>query len=150
MAAFSGKYYYQVDPKGRVIIPAPFREIISANYGAKLFITNSPSEKCLHVYPLEEWQRLLERVRQLPRTNEHIKRFTRRVVASAVEMEMDKQGRILIPAAHRQDSSINGDVVVVGLIDKIELWDRKLWDEVEDLSKTDIKAYEAALSDFGL
>ncbi|MDP2167218.1 MAG: division/cell wall cluster transcriptional repressor MraZ [Thermodesulfovibrionales bacterium] len=150
MPAFSGKYYYTVDPKGRIIIPAPFREIISVNYSPNLYITNAASERCLHIYPFEEWGRLLEKVKALPRTNEHIKYFARRVIASAVEMEVDKQGRILIPSAHRQDSEINGEVVIVGQIDKIELWDRKLWDGVTDISKIDIKAYEAALSDFGL
>ena len=150
MPAFSGKYYYTVDPKGRIIVPAPFREIISAKYSPKLFITNAPSESCLHIFPFEEWNRLLDKVRALPRTNEHIKFFSRRVIASAVEMELDRQGRLLIPSAHRQDAGINGEVVIVGQIDKIELWDKRLWGEVADLAKIDIKSYEAALSDFGL
>lgn len=150
MPAFSGKYYYTADPKGRLIIPASFREIIAANYSPKLYITNAPTEKCLHIYPLEEWTKLLEKVKSLPRTNKHIKHFTRRVVASADELDMDKQGRILIPSAHRQDSGINSEVVIVGQIDKIELWDKKLWDEVTDFTKINIEEHESALSDFGL
>lgn len=150
MPAFSGKYYYTLDSKGRIIVPAPFREIIAAKYSSKLFITNAPSETCLHIYPLEEWSKLLDKVKSLPRTNEYVKFFSRRVIAQAVEAELDKQGRLIIPLAHRQDAGISGEVVIVGLVDKIELWDRRLWDEVSDLGKIDIKAYEAALSDFGL
>jgi len=150
MPAFSGKYYYTVDPKGRIIVPAPFREVLSANYSSKLYITNAPSESCLHIYPLEEWSRLLEKVKNLPRTNEYVKFFSRRVIAAAVETELDKQGRLLIPSAHREDAGISGEVVIVGLVDKIEIWDRRLWQEVTDLGKIDIKAYESALSDYGL
>jgi len=67
MPSFSGKYYYTVDPKGRIIVPAPFREIISANYSPKLYIVNAAFDKCLHLYPQEEWNRLEERVRAMPK-----------------------------------------------------------------------------------
>lgn len=147
---FYGKYYYTVDVKGRIIIPAPFREIISANYSPKLYITTSAFERCLHIYPLEEWSKLEERVRALPKTDEAIEFFMRRVIAGAMELEPDRQGRLLIPSAHRQDSGINTDVVIVGQIDRIDLWDRKLWDEVTDPSLIDRKALRATLSRFGL
>ncbi|MBI4823644.1 MAG: division/cell wall cluster transcriptional repressor MraZ [Nitrospirae bacterium] len=150
MPAFSGKYYYTLDSKGRLIVPSSFREIISANYSPRLYITNSPSEKCLHIYPLEEWSRLEEKVRALPKMNEHVRFFMRRVIASAVEIEMDKQGRVLIPSAHRQDAEVNSEVVIVGQIEKIEIWDKKLWEGVTDPSLIDRKALEATLSDFGL
>jgi MraZ protein len=150
MSSFSGKYYYTVDPKGRIMIPAPFREIISANYGPKLYIANAAFEKCLHIYPQEEWFNLQEKVRRLPKMDEAVTFFMRRVIASAVETTVDKQGRVLIPAAHRQDSGINGDVVIVGQIEKIEIWDKALWDEATDPSRVDVKAYKKTLSEFGL
>jgi MraZ protein len=150
MSGFSGKYYYTVDPKGRIMIPAPFREIIAANYGPRLYITNAALEKCLHIYPLEEWGALQNKVRELPKMDKAVRFFMRRVVASAVECTLDKQGRVLIPAAHRQDSGINGDVVIVGQIDKLEIWDKALWDEATDPSKVDVGAFESALSEFGL
>ncbi|MCE5195306.1 MAG: division/cell wall cluster transcriptional repressor MraZ [Nitrospiraceae bacterium] len=150
MPAFSGKYYYTLDPKGRIIIPALFREIISANYSSKLYIVNSAFDKCLNIYPSEEWARLEEKVRSMPKMDEAVKFFMRRVIASAVEAEIDKQGRILIPAAHREDSSISSDVVIVGQIEKIELWDRKEWDAMVDPSKIDKKAVEERLVGYGL
>jgi MraZ protein len=150
MPAFSGKYYYVVDQKGRIIIPAPFREIISSNYSSKLYITNAPFDRCLYIYPLEEWNRLQDQVRTKPRSDEAIRFFLRRVIASAVEVEMDKQGRVLIPAALREDGNINTNVVMAGQIERIELWDRNEWDILFDPAKIDRKSVEEKLTSYGL
>lgn len=148
--AFSGKYYYTIDPKGRVIIPSPFREIITTNYNTKLFVTNDIFDKCLHVYPHDEWAKLEEKVRQFPQMLEEVKYFKRRVIASAQEIELDKQGRVLIPASLREDAGLNSDIVIVGQIDKIELWDRREWDAVNDPSNIDKKAVAEKLAALGL
>jgi MraZ protein len=148
--AFSGKYYYTVDLKGRIIIPAPFREIITINYSSKLYITNAPFDKCLYIYPMEEWNKLQDQVRAKPRSDEAIRFFLRRVIASAVEIEMDKQGRVLVPAALREDANINSNVVMAGQIERIELWDRSEWDLLFDPSKIDRRAIEEKLSSYGL
>ncbi|MDA8082365.1 MAG: division/cell wall cluster transcriptional repressor MraZ [Nitrospiraceae bacterium] len=150
MPAFSGKYYYTLDPKGRLIIPAPFREIISSNYNHKLYLVNAAFDTCLHLYPQEEWQKLEDKVRQLPASDDAVKYFKRRVVASAQEVELDKQGRILVPASLREDARLNSDIAIVGQIDRIDLWDRKEWDLVTDPSKVDKRAVEAKLTEFGL
>lgn len=150
MPSFSGKYYYTLDPKGRLMIPAPLREIISANYSPKLYIVNAAFDKCLHIYPMEEWNRLEEKVRSMPKMDEAVKFFMRRVVASAVETEIDKQGRVLIPAPHREDSGMNSDVVIVGQIEKIEIWDKNEWNAMFDPSKIDKKAIEQKLVSYGL
>ena len=150
MPAFSGKYYYSVDLKGRIIVPAPFREIISSNYSSKLFVTNAPFDRCLCIYPLEEWNRLHEQVRTKPRSDEAIRFFLRRVIASAVEVGMDKQGRILIPVALREDANINTNVVLAGQIERIELWDRNEWDTLFDPERIDRKLIEDKLTSYGL
>lgn len=150
MPSFSGKYYYTIDPKGRIIIPALFRDIISSNYSPKLYIVNAAFDKCLHIYPQEEWHKLEEKVRQLPKMQEEVRFFMRRVIASAQEVEVDKQGRILIPAAHREDAGLNSDIVIVGQIEKIELWDRREWDTVVDHSRIDKKTVEEKLAAYGL
>ena len=150
MPAFTGKYYYTVDPKGRIIIPSPLRKIIFDHYNTKLFAANALFDRCLHIYPQEEWSRLEEKVRPLPKSQEEVKFFMRRVIASAQEVELDKQGRILVPAAHRQDAGLNTDIVIVGQIDKIELWDRKEWDAVNDPSRLDKKVVAEKLAAYGL
>jgi MraZ protein len=148
--SFSGKYYYTVDPKGRIIIPAPFREIITSNYSSKLYITNAPFDKCLFIYPMEEWNKLQEQIRTKPKSDEAIRFFLRRVIASATETEMDRQGRILVPIALREDANINSNVVMAGQIERIELWDRSEWDVLFDPSKVDRKAIEDKLTSYGL
>jgi MraZ protein len=148
--SFSGKYYYTVDPKGRIIIPAPFREIITSNYSSKLYITNAPFDKCLFIYPMEEWNKLQEQIRTKPKSDEAIRFFLRRVIASATETEMDRQGRILVPIALREDANINSNVVMAGQIERIELWDRSEWDVLFDPSKVDRKAIEDKLASYGL
>ena len=147
--AFSGKYYYTVDPKGRIIIPAPFRDIITSNYSTKLYITNAPVDQCLRIYPAEEWNRLHDKVRTKPSSDKHMKFFLRRVIGSAVETDIDKQGRVLVPVALREDANINSNVVIVGQVDRIELWDRDEWDKLVDLSQIDRESMEEGLAALG-
>lgn len=150
MPGFTGKYYYTVDPKGRIIIPAPFREIVSTHYSSKMVIVNSAFDTCLHIYPQAEWLKLEEKVRQLPKMLEEVRFFMRRVIASAQEMELDRQGRVLIPSALREDAGLNSDIVMVGQLEKIDLWDRKEWDLAVDPAKFDRKAVEEKLASYGL
>lgn len=150
MPGFTGKYYYTVDPKGRIIIPAPFREIVSTNYSPKMVIVNAAFDKCLHIYPHEEWLKLEEKVRQLPTMLEEVRFYMRKVIASAQEVELDKQGRILVPSALREDAGVNGDIVIVGQLAKIDLWARKEWDLAVDPGQFDRKAVEERLASYGL
>ncbi|MBI5409014.1 MAG: division/cell wall cluster transcriptional repressor MraZ [Nitrospirae bacterium] len=150
MSSFTGKYYYTVDPKGRIIIPSPLRKIIFDNYNTKLFVANALFDRCLLIYPQEEWNKLEEKVRSLPKMDKDIKLFNRKVIASATECEIDNQGRVLIPAALREDAGINGDIVIVGQIEKIELWNRKEWDAAIDPSAVNQEATEGKLAGYGL
>jgi MraZ protein len=150
VAAFYGKYYYSLDPKGRLIIPAPFREILNSNYSIKIYLTNALFDSCLHIFPQEEWNKLQEKVRPLPKTDEAVRLFMRRVIASAQECEIDKQGRVLIPSSLREDAKLNIEVAVVGQIDRIDLWDRKEWDNVADPTKVNRREFEERLSSLGI
>lgn len=150
MAAFYGKYYYTIDPKGRVIIPASFRDIIKNSYGPKLYVTNAAFDSCLHVYPQEEWQRLQDTVGKLPKMDEAVRFFMYRVIASAQECEFDKQGRILVPSSLREDARLNNDIAVVGQLERIDLWDRQEWDNVADPSRINRRDFEERLSTLGL
>jgi len=151
MPAFSGKYYYSVDEKGRLMIPAPFREILTTHYSSRLYIiTNAAFDRCLHLYPYEEWTKLEDKVRALPKMLEEVRFFMRRVVASAQECSFDKQGRLLIPATHREDAGIKTDVALIGQIEKIEIWDRREWNDAVDLSRFDRKTVEERLAAYGI
>jgi len=147
---FSGKYYYTLDQKGRVIIPAPFREILSSNYTSKLIFANDVFDRCLNAYPVDEWNILMEKVKGMPQTLDSVRYFMRRVIGSAVECEVDKQGRVLIPSALRIDGGLNSEVVLLGQGNRIEIWDKDELDNVADPSKIDRKAYMEQLSNLGL
>jgi MraZ protein len=151
MASFTGTYYYTLDPKGRIIIPSPLREILAAKYGSsKLYITNSAFDKCLNIFPEVEWGVLEEKVKGKPTTDKAVQFYMRRVFSAAVGCELDKNGRVMVPYELRQNAAIDSDVVIVGLMDRLEIWDKKKWDDITDPDKVDVDAFRKTLSEYGI
>ena len=150
MSGFSGKHYKSLDPKGRLIVPAPFRDILSSSHSSNLIITNEVFDKCLCAYPVNEWQTLIERVNKMPQTSDAIKYFMRRVIGSAIECEVDKQGRVLVAPALRIDAGLDGEVVILGLGNRIEIWDKNELEGVADPNKIDKKSYKEEFTSLGL
>jgi MraZ protein len=124
---FRGSFEHTVDSKGRVSIPSRFRDIIADRYDGGL-VLSMDYDHCLTVYPLEEWEKLEEKIKTLPMMKQEVKDFRRFLLSSAIESEMDKQGRLLLPPAHREHAGISKIVMLVGIIDKIEIWDVKAWE----------------------
>ena len=124
---FRGSFEHNVDAKGRVSVPSKFRDIIAERYEGKL-VLSIDLDRCVTVYPLEEWERFEEKVRALPQMQKEVKDFMRFVFATATECELDKQGRVLIPPALRERAGISKSVMVVGIIGKMEIWDKAAWD----------------------
>jgi len=116
-----------VDSKGRVSVPSRFRDIIAERYEGKLVLTMD-FDKCIMVYPLEEWERVEEKIKSLPQSQKEVKDYTRFVFSNAAECELDKQGRILIPPPLREGARISKSVIVVGILNKMEIWDKGAWD----------------------
>ncbi|MBF0520342.1 MAG: division/cell wall cluster transcriptional repressor MraZ [Nitrospirae bacterium] len=152
MTGFFGRHNQRLDEKGRMIVPASFRDVLKSNYGNNLYITATLNDECLQIFPEEEWKALMEKVKSLPKTNEAVKFFKRKVIGSAVECEVDKQGRVLIPPALREDVKIelNAEIVVVGQEDIIEVWDKERLSKVIKRSSDEIKQIEVELSGFGV
>ena len=121
---FMGEYNHTIDAKGRLIVPAKFREILGDN-----FIVTKGLDGCLFVYPTDEWTRFEEKLKGLPLTNKNARQFTRFFLAGAAACEVDKQGRILLPQVLREFASLEKDVVLVGVASRIEIWSRERWDE---------------------
>src|SRR5512144_73324 len=124
---FRGSYEHTVDSKGRVSVPSKFRDIIADRYDGRLVLAMD-YDRCLTVYPLEEWDRLEGKIKNVWQMKQEVEDFRRFLLSSATECELDKQGRILIPPAHREHAAILKNVMVVGLIEKIESWDVKTWE----------------------
>jgi MraZ protein len=152
MIGFFGRHYQRLDEKGRMIVPASFRDVLKGNYGNKIYMTATLRDECLQIFPDEEWKVLMEKVKSLPKTNEAVKYFKRKVIGSAVECEVDRQGRVLIPQALREDVTIeiNAEIVVAGLENIIEVWDKDRWSQQIKRGGDEIKQIEAELSDLGV
>lgn len=123
---FRGSFEHSVDTKGRVSVPSKFRDILADRYDGRLVLTMD-LDRCLTAYPLEEWERLEEKIKGLPTMQKEVKDFMRFFFSSATECELDKQGRILIPPGLREGAGINKSVMLVGIINKIEIWDSGVW-----------------------
>lgn len=139
---FMGEYNHTIDAKGRLIVPAKFREQL----GEAFVITNG-NDGCLNIYTREDWETFLEKLQLLP-NNGDSRKLKRKLVAQANDVELDKQGRILVPPALREHAGLCKDVVLAGVIDKIEVWDKDRWEEQADVS--DIDDIAERLADIGL
>lgn len=120
---FMGEYFHTLDPKGRMIVPAKYRDELGER-----FIVTMGLDGCLFAYPMGEWEQFVERLRTLPGTKEG-RQLQRHFLACAAEVEVDKQGRFLIPAKLREQAGLTKDVVFVGVLSKIELWSKERWEE---------------------
>lgn len=119
---FMGEFQHQMDAKGRLIVPAKFREELSEH-----FVITRGLDKCLFGYTLDEWQRIEEKLKTLPITKKDVRKFMRLFFSGAVEVEIDKQGRINIPTHLRSYADLTKECVVIGVSSRIEIWDAKSW-----------------------
>ncbi|MEE9273848.1 MAG: division/cell wall cluster transcriptional repressor MraZ [bacterium] len=116
-----------IDAKGRISIPAKFREYLNATYGDQLILLDM--DGCIFAYPLEEWRRRFSsKFSALPSHREEVRRYVRSMYARATQCEIDRQGRILLPARLREAARIEKEAVLVGLESKFEIWSRDLWE----------------------
>ncbi|MDX9871656.1 MAG: division/cell wall cluster transcriptional repressor MraZ [Clostridia bacterium] len=121
---FTGEYQHGVDEKGRLIVPAKFREVLG-----DLFMITKGLDNCLFVYPQSEWSILENKLKNLPFTNKDARAFARFFFSGAGECETDKQGRILITANLREYAHIVKDVVIIGVGTRIEIWAKEIWEK---------------------
>ena len=130
----SGEYRHNIDLKGRIIIPSRIRE----EMGDRIIITRG-LDGCLFGYNEQTWNSIMEKLNKLPFTKRDARNFTRFMTSGAITLEFDKQGRVNIPSYLNQYASLEKEVVIVGVIDRIEIWSRNNWEEfmnnnVESLS----------------
>jgi MraZ protein len=124
---FIGEFSHAVDVKGRMSMPAKFRE----NLGESFFITKG-LDHCLFVFPESEWRLFEEKLKTLPLTNKNARAFVRMFFAGATEGSFDKQGRILVPQTLREHADIDKEVTVIGVGERIEIWSNTNWESYND------------------
>ena len=123
---FRGRYEHLIDLKGRIKLPAKLWEVLQEKYDHNLIITNF--DGCLSAFPLREWSRVEERILSLPTMKQEVRYFKRFFLGSAVDCEIDKQRRILIPPSLRGYAELKRDIVSVGLINRFEIWAKEKFD----------------------
>jgi MraZ protein len=128
MSSFKGSYTYAVDEKGRVSLPAKLRKYVSPEAN-ETFVVTRGFEKCLFVYPVDEWNKLEGALRNLSSYDPEHRRFIRVLLELASESQLDSQARLSIPQELRDYAEIKDEVRIIGTLDKIELWNPKVYDE---------------------
>lgn len=145
---FRGQYEHTIDPKGRVSIPSKFREVLAAKGDGRLVITHFDNH--LMAYPFDEWRMFEEKMAALPSTNDEVASFIRYLVAGAVDCEVDKQGRVLIPPPLRDSGGLTSDVVLAGALKKFEVWDKVRWYDERKKTLENFGSIKGALAGLGL
>lgn len=142
---FLGEYNHSIDAKGRLIVPAKFRDELGTD-----FIVTKGLDGCLYIYPKAEWEEFEAKLSTLPMGKGDIRKMVRFFLSSASQAELDKQGRILISATHREYAKLDKDVVFAGVGKKIEIWSKEKWEESATFDYEDMDEVAERMSDLGI
>ncbi len=141
---FSGEFRHTLDEKGRVIIPAKFRPFLQQG----MFLTRG-LDGCLFLFPLNAWNELAQKIRELPLTNPVARAFSR-LVLSGEECQMDKLGRILIPSHLREFAGLDENVVLIGQGNRIEIWSESRWNELVERFRKEESLFAEQFRELGI
>lgn len=142
---FIGEHKHTIDDKGRLAIPVRFRNQLAS--GA---VVTRGLDKCLFLYPMTEWEEMAKKLAALPLTQANARAFVRLMLAGAMDVDMDKQGRVVLPAYLRQYANLKNTTVVAGLYNRVEIWDEEAWKKYQaDTEKESIDIAEK-LSQLGI
>ncbi len=140
-----GEYLHTIDAKGRLILPAKFREELG-----EIFVITKGLDNCLFVYAKEEWAILEGKLKQLPLAKPEARAFVRFFFGGAAELECDKQGRALVPPNLRDYAQLDKDVIVIGVSNRVEIWSKSVWDEYSKQISPTVAAIAENLVDLGI
>jgi MraZ protein len=141
---FLGEYQHTLDAKGRVILPVKFRDELQGGG-----VIGKTRDRAIAVYPTDEWEAVAREVQEIAKRGPTERQAARSFFAGATEVEPDKQGRVPVPPQLREYAALDRDVVVVGVFNRIEIWDAATWRE-KNAEGEQALATEAALADFGI
>ncbi|HLR40955.1 MAG TPA: division/cell wall cluster transcriptional repressor MraZ [Virgibacillus sp.] len=142
---FMGEFQHNIDTKGRIIVPAKFRDELGES-----FVVTRGLDKCLFAYPMDEWKILEEKLKKLPLTKKDARAFTRFFFSGAVECEVDKQGRINIPQPLRNYAVLEKECAVIGVSNRVEFWASESWEDYFTDSEESFAEIAENLLDFDI
>lgn len=141
---FMGEYHHNLDEKNRIVIPTKYRELL----GNKFIITRG-LEKCLYIYPQKEWENIVSKLNTLPFTKKDARAFSRAFFSGASICEFDKSGRINITSPLVSYADLDKECVIIGVNDRIELWDRRLFENYMDEKTEELESIAEHLFEGG-
>ncbi len=142
---FIGEYHHTVDEKGRLAIPMKFRKDLRG--GA---VVTRGLDNCLFVYSMAEWKKLAEKISSLPFSQANSRAFSRLMLAGAMDVEIDKQGRVVLPEYLRRYANVTKDVVIAGLYGRIEVWDAASWEAYKAKTEKDSNDIAERMGELGV
>lgn len=142
---FIGEYQHSLDEKGRLAIPIKFREDLKA--GA---VITRGLDNCLFIYAMEEWKKLANKLAALPISQKNTRAFTRLMLAGAMDVVLDRQGRIVVPDYLRQYASVKKKVIIAGLYNRLEIWDEQIWKRYKSGAENKSNDIAEALGELGV
>lgn len=137
---FLGEHYHSLDQKGRIIFPARMREELGLQV-----VLQKGIERCLYVYPPQEWQKRVEEVTSLPTTDPNARRYARFFFSQASSEQLDRQGRLTIPQHFREYAGLDREAVIVGAGTRVEIWDRETWGRQREEVETHVPEFTQQL-----
>ncbi|GIP41991.1 transcriptional regulator MraZ [Paenibacillus sp. J45TS6] len=140
---FMGEFQHSIDDKGRIIIPAKFREPLGPS-----FVITRGLDQCLFVYPMEEWVIMEQKLKALPLMKSDARAFTRFFFSGATECELDKQGRVNLPPNLRDYAKMDKECVVLGVSNRVEIWSKGIWEQYYSQSEETFNDIAEKLVDF--
>ncbi len=140
-----GEYQHTVDSKGRLIVPAKFRELLG-----DAFVITRGLDNCLFGYPMDEWRKMEDKLKALPVTKRDARAFTRFFFSGATEVELDKQGRVNIPPTLRAFANLEKDCVILGVSNRFEIWSQDAWETYFTESEDSFNDIAEELIDFDI
>jgi len=134
MAGLIGHFQHSIDHKGRLSLPAKIRRLLTRGKEGRNFITTKGLDGCLFVYPAAEWKQIEAKLRELPRFEQKTRHFVRQIMSNASQTDLDAQGRISIPQSLLNLAGIHDEVLIIGALDRLELWDPEAFRTYNDKS----------------
>ena len=145
---FRGHFEHAIDAKGRTSLPARFRDALDTPAGeVALILTPALFDPCLHCYPLKAWEELEAKIAALPQFEPNVVAFRRKYLSAAVECELDKQGRILVPPSLREHADLTKEVLWAGMGATAELWSKERWKAAQTMSEAELASFKAAIAE---
>ncbi|OGH93226.1 MAG: cell division/cell wall cluster transcriptional repressor MraZ [Candidatus Magasanikbacteria bacterium RIFOXYD1_FULL_40_23] len=142
---FIGEYNHSLDDKGRMAIPVKFRRELQ-----KGAVVTRGLDNCLFLYTKTEWEKLAEKLAALPISQSNSRAFSRLMLAGAMDVELDKQGRVILPEYLRQFSGIKKNLVIAGLYNRLEIWDQDLWNKYKNQTEAESGAIAEKMGELGV